>query len=42
MLIIRIEGPCMQVNGDGTGIVKWLLDEIFRREKDAERSLMHR
>ncbi|TXG52640.1 hypothetical protein EZV62_021809 [Acer yangbiense] len=36
------EGLFSEVNGDGTGIVKWLLDEIFRREKDAERSLMHR
>ncbi|KAA8528379.1 hypothetical protein F0562_035734 [Nyssa sinensis] len=26
----------------GRGIVKWLLDEISHREKDAERSLMHR
>lgn len=34
----------MQVYGDrdGEGIVKWLLDEISRREKEAERSLMHR
>ncbi|XP_077218318.1 phosphoglucan, water dikinase isoform X2 [Tasmannia lanceolata] len=28
--------------GDGKGTVKWLLDEISEREKDAERSLMHR
>ncbi|XP_038973622.1 alpha-glucan water dikinase 2 [Phoenix dactylifera] len=28
--------------GDGTKICKWLLDEISEREKDAERSLMHR
>lgn len=27
---------------DGTKICKWLLDEISEREKDAERSLMHR
>jgi len=32
----------MQIDGDGEGIVRWLLDEIFRREKEAERSLMHR
>lgn len=28
--------------GKGKGIVKWLLDEISLREKEAERSLMHR
>ncbi|KAF5194960.1 Alpha-glucan water dikinase protein [Thalictrum thalictroides] len=28
--------------GVGNGIVKWLLDEISQKEKDAERSLMHR
>ncbi|KAG1358766.1 putative Alpha-glucan water dikinase 2 [Cocos nucifera] len=28
--------------GYGTKICKWLLDEISEREKDAERSLMHR
>lgn len=27
---------------DGRGTIKWLLDEIAEREKDAERSLMHR
>ncbi|KAI3950212.1 hypothetical protein MKW92_044526 [Papaver armeniacum] len=31
-----------QEEGDGKRIVKWLLDEINRRETDAERSLMHR
>ncbi|PQQ07713.1 alpha-glucan water dikinase 2 isoform X2 [Prunus yedoensis var. nudiflora] len=31
-----------QASGDGDGIFKWLLDEISRREKEAERSLMHR
>ncbi|KAF6166769.1 hypothetical protein GIB67_005645 [Kingdonia uniflora] len=29
-------------DGGGKGIIKWLLDEISQREKDAERSLMHR
>ncbi|KAL6012657.1 hypothetical protein ACLOJK_003146 [Asimina triloba] len=28
--------------GDAKGTAKWLLDEIGQREKDAERSLMHR
>lgn len=32
----------MQAEGGGGGIVKWLLDEISQREKEAERSLMHR
>lgn len=32
----------MQAVRDGERIVKWLLDEISRREKEAERSLMHR
>ncbi|KAH7567630.1 hypothetical protein JRO89_XS07G0108200 [Xanthoceras sorbifolium] len=36
------EGTTSLVHGDGKGIVKWLLDEIFQREKEAERSLMHR
>ncbi|XP_008219224.1 PREDICTED: alpha-glucan water dikinase 2 isoform X1 [Prunus mume] len=31
-----------KASGDGDGIFKWLLDEISRREKEAERSLMHR
>ncbi|KAF7137206.1 hypothetical protein RHSIM_Rhsim07G0213400 [Rhododendron simsii] len=31
-----------KVEGGGGGIVKWLLDEISHREKEAERSLMHR
>ncbi|KAK7858548.1 alpha-glucan water dikinase 2, partial [Quercus suber] len=31
-----------KIDGDGNGIVRWLLDEISRREKEAERSLMHR
>ncbi|XP_030934954.1 alpha-glucan water dikinase 2 isoform X1 [Quercus lobata] len=34
--------PSGKIDGDGEGIVRWLLDEIFRREKEAERSLMHR
>ncbi|XVF64923.1 hypothetical protein PTKIN_Ptkin09bG0205500 [Pterospermum kingtungense] len=34
--------PSGKVDGYGKGIVKWLLDEIFQREKEAERSLMHR
>lgn len=34
--------PSGKVDGDGVGTVKWLLDEISRREKEAERSLMHR
>lgn len=34
--------PSGKVGGDGVGTVKWLLDEISRREKEAERSLMHR
>ncbi|KAF8404738.1 hypothetical protein HHK36_009627 [Tetracentron sinense] len=33
---------CRKGEGDGKGIVKWLLDEISQREKEAERSLMHR
>ncbi|KAB1200279.1 Alpha-glucan water dikinase 2 [Morella rubra] len=40
---ISTEKAFFQVDGAGAeGIVKWLLDEISRREKDAERSLMHR
>ncbi|XWS24004.1 hypothetical protein CRYUN_Cryun28dG0064000 [Craigia yunnanensis] len=31
-----------QVDGYDKGIVKWLLDEISQREKEAGRSLMHR
>lgn len=31
-----------KVEGGEGAIVKWLLDEISRREKEAERSLMHR
>ncbi|CAK7347288.1 unnamed protein product [Dovyalis caffra] len=31
-----------QVDRNGKGIAKYLLDEISRREKEAERSLMHR
>ncbi|KAJ4701488.1 Alpha-glucan water dikinase [Melia azedarach] len=34
--------PNEMVDGDGKGIAKWLLDEISLREKEAERSLMHR
>ncbi|KAJ4851076.1 Alpha-glucan water dikinase 2 [Turnera subulata] len=34
--------PSGKVDGKGKGIVKWLLDEIYQREKEAERSLMHR
>ncbi|KAL1100476.1 hypothetical protein V6Z11_D05G232000 [Gossypium hirsutum] len=34
--------PIRKVNGYSNGIVKWLLDEISQREKEAERSLMHR
>ncbi|XVE60631.1 hypothetical protein DITRI_Ditri05aG0143200 [Diplodiscus trichospermus] len=34
--------PSGKVDGYGKGIFKWLLDEISRREKEAERSLMHR
>ncbi|KAK2659965.1 hypothetical protein Ddye_006498 [Dipteronia dyeriana] len=41
-VVLNTMNPIEKINGDGTGIVKWLLDEIFRREKDAERSLMHR
>ncbi|KAK0576162.1 hypothetical protein LWI29_013035 [Acer saccharum] len=42
IIVLNTMNPNGKVNVDGTGIVKWLLDEIFRREKDAERSLMHR
>ncbi|KAK3231095.1 hypothetical protein Dsin_002976 [Dipteronia sinensis] len=42
IVVLNTMNPNGKVNGDETGIVKWLLDEIFRREKDAERSLMHR
>lgn len=31
-----------QLGVDGKYILKWLLDEIAEREKEAERSLMHR
>ncbi|XP_065880881.1 alpha-glucan water dikinase 2 isoform X2 [Euphorbia lathyris] len=31
-----------KVDEDDKEIVKWLLDEIYQREKEAERSLMHR
>ncbi|CAN1825825.1 Alpha-glucan water dikinase 2 [Linum perenne] len=31
-----------QAGGDKKGIINWLLDEIAHREKEAERSLMHR
>lgn len=31
-----------QLDVDGKYILKWLLDEISEREKEAERSLMHR
>ncbi|WOH14790.1 hypothetical protein DCAR_0934313 [Daucus carota subsp. sativus] len=31
-----------KVEHDGRGILKWLLNEISQREKEAERSLMHR
>ncbi|MBA0566033.1 hypothetical protein Golob_010883, partial [Gossypium lobatum] len=34
--------PIRKVSGYSNGIVKWLLDEISQREKEAERSLMHR
>ncbi|XVF36561.1 hypothetical protein REPUB_Repub19eG0068200 [Reevesia pubescens] len=34
--------PSGKVDGYDKGIVKWLLDEISQREKEAERSLMHR
>ncbi|XWS25405.1 hypothetical protein CRYUN_Cryun27aG0065400 [Craigia yunnanensis] len=34
--------PSGKVDGYGKGIVKWLLEEISQREKEAERSLMHR
>ncbi|KAJ0085761.1 hypothetical protein Patl1_08693 [Pistacia atlantica] len=34
--------PNGKVDGKGKGIVIWLLDEISKREKEAERSLMHR
>lgn len=39
---MSIGNGSFQVAGAGEGIVKWLLDEISRREKEAERSLMHR
>jgi alpha-glucan,water dikinase len=42
VFVFETELPWMQVDGDGVGTVKWLLDEISRREKEAERSLMHR
>ncbi|CAN0838714.1 Alpha-glucan water dikinase 2 [Linum grandiflorum] len=32
----------INVGGDKKGIINWLLDEIAHREKEAERSLMHR
>ncbi|XP_058080446.1 alpha-glucan water dikinase 2-like isoform X2 [Magnolia sinica] len=35
-------GGFFQGAGNGNGTVKWLLDEIAEKEKDAERSLMHR
>ncbi|KAL5705472.1 alpha-glucan, water dikinase [Ranunculus cassubicifolius] len=38
----EIDSKCGQGDGIRKGIVKWLLDEISQREKDAERSLMHR
>ncbi|RDY04427.1 Alpha-glucan water dikinase 2, partial [Mucuna pruriens] len=36
------EKPCIQFTRDAKEVVLWLLDEISRREKEAERSLMHR
>ncbi|GLT60579.1 hypothetical protein SLA2020_333400 [Shorea laevis] len=34
--------PSGKVDGNEKGILKWLLDEIAQREKEAERSFMHR
>ncbi|KAK1400804.1 Alpha-glucan water dikinase 2 [Heracleum sosnowskyi] len=34
--------PSGKIEHDGRGIIKWLLNEISQREKEAERSLMHR
>ncbi|KAL8154795.1 hypothetical protein AgCh_000234 [Apium graveolens] len=34
--------PNGKIEHDGRGILKWLLNEISQREKEAERSLMHR
>ncbi|KAJ9187005.1 hypothetical protein P3X46_002505 [Hevea brasiliensis] len=41
-VLLKSINPNGKVDGDGKEIVKWLLDEIYRREKEAERSLMHR
>ncbi|XP_057975075.1 alpha-glucan water dikinase 2 isoform X2 [Malania oleifera] len=39
---LKTENPSTKVEVSGKDTVKWLLDEISRREKEAERSLMHR
>ncbi|CAN1185315.1 Alpha-glucan water dikinase 2 [Linum perenne] len=40
--ILTFELFGIQAGGDKKGIINWLLDEIAHREKEAERSLMHR
>ncbi|XP_027354124.1 alpha-glucan water dikinase 2 isoform X2 [Abrus precatorius] len=40
--INQTEKPYIQFDRDAKEVVLWLLDEISRREKEAERSLMHR
>lgn len=42
MLILVSQNSEFQGAGDGKVTIKWLLDEMAEREKDAERSLMHR
>lgn len=39
---LKTMNPSGKVGGNEKGILKWLLDEIARREKEAERSFMHR
>ncbi|OIW14562.1 hypothetical protein TanjilG_14948 [Lupinus angustifolius] len=38
----KLTSPTEKFNIDAKEVVSWLLDEISRREKEAERSLMHR
>eukprot|EP00257_Ricinus_communis_P020529 XP_015579774.1 LOW QUALITY PROTEIN: alpha-glucan water dikinase 2 [Ricinus communis] len=42
VVLLKSNNPSDKVDGDGKQIVKWLLDEIYRREIEAERSLMLR
>ncbi|KAG8654882.1 hypothetical protein MANES_05G189000v8 [Manihot esculenta] len=41
-VLLKSINPSGKVDGDGRETLKWLLDEIYRRENEAERSLMHR